>query len=109
MRIEAMALLRRVGPVHPIAVKQSRTRARHIAVPDAFGVFRQGDAFEFAPAVLVEETELDALRVRGEKGEIWAAPVDLRAQRIRAARFYPCRHAGLIRWWARGRSPRGAA
>ena len=105
VRIEAMAFQRRIRSMHTIAVKQSRIGAGHVAVPDAFGILGQGDAFELASAMLVEETELDALRMRGEQREIRAPRIDLGAKRIRAARLNPCRHLRLIRSWARGRWP----
>src|SRR6185437_13407595 len=104
MRVEAMAFMRRIRSVHAITVEQSRISARQIAVPDAFRIFGQGDALELASAMLVEETELDTLRMCGEEREIRATRIDLRAKRIRSARLNPCRHPRLTRWWGPGRS-----
>ena len=48
VRIEAMALLRLVRPVHAVAVDRAGPRVRQIAVPDLVGVLGQLDAFELA-------------------------------------------------------------
>ncbi len=100
MRIEAVAFQRRIRSVHAIAIEHSRIGAGQIAVPNSVGIFGQSDALELTPAVLVEETQLDAFGMRGEEREIRATRIDLRAKRIRAARLNPRRHPRLIRWWA---------
>ena len=102
--IEAMAGGGLVGPVHPIAVDRARPRIGQIAVPDFVGVLRQGDAFDLAPAALLEQAELDLAGVGREQREVDAEPVPYRAEGIgqafRQARTADGRrgHARLLRW-----------
>ena len=83
VRIEAMALLRRVFPVHPIAIYGAGPRIRQITVPNLVGVLRQRDALELALAAGIEQAQLDASRVRGEQREVDTETVPRRAQRVR--------------------------
>ena len=59
IRVEAVAVLGLVGPMHAIAVDGARAVRRQIAVPDFVGVFRKFDALEFSFAAVVEQAELD--------------------------------------------------
>src|ERR1700722_5641125 len=73
--VEAVAVFGLIGPVHAIAVELSGRDVVQITVPDVFTSFRQFDAFQFAPALAVEQAELDLLRVGGEQREIGAPAV----------------------------------
>ncbi|MFT3847446.1 MAG: hypothetical protein QM739_01850 [Propionivibrio sp.] len=119
VRVEAMALLRAVRAMHPVAVKQAVPFARQVAMPDEIGLLRHGDAFDLASAVQVEQAELDLGRVLGEEREIDALSVPRRAKRIRFARPDPARgvdcwfvhRKNRIGWFAsntRRRAERGA-
>ena len=99
VRIEAVARFRRVGPVHAIAVELARRDVGEIDVPDVLGALRQRDALDFASAVAVEQAKLDLGGVGGEQGEVGAAAVPIRAQRIgRASRNVPVRPQERGRW-----------
>src|SRR5690606_11469687 len=82
VRIEAMALLGGVWTVDAVAVKLSGRDIAEVAVPYVFGSFGQSDAFEFAPALLVEQAKLDLHRVGGEQREVNAAPIPRRPEPI---------------------------
>jgi hypothetical protein len=84
--IEAVALLRRVGPVHTVAIERAGTDSRQIAVPDLVGIFGKRDPVDLAPALGVEQAKLDPLGMGGEDREIGARAVPPRAQRARIAR-----------------------
>src|SRR6185437_2235223 len=98
MRIEAVALQRGVRSMHAIAIEHSRIGAGQIAVPDAFGIFGQGNTLELTPPVLVEKAKLNALGIRREQREIRAARIDVWAKGIGAPLLDPRRHPRLIRW-----------
>ena len=51
-------------------------------MPDLVGVFGQHDALELALAGRIEETQLDACRMRREQREVHAEPVPRRAERL---------------------------
>ena len=80
--VEAMAVLRLVGPVGAIAVDQAGARIGHVAVPDLVGAFRQLEAHDLAPARRIEDAELDLGGMGGEHREVGAEPVPGGAQRI---------------------------
>ncbi len=73
------AALRRPGPVHPKAVALPRLHVGQIAVPAERRSLGQVDA-HFG-ALVVEETQLDALRGFGEHREVRADSVEGRAER----------------------------
>ena len=83
VRIEAVAVLRLVRPVHAVAVELARRDVGQIAVPDIVGALRQRDALELARALAVEQAELDLRRIGGEQREVGAAAVPGRAERMR--------------------------
>ena len=62
VRIETKAPLRIIGAVHAIAVELARYDVVEIAVPDILGPLGQRDALELAPALAVEQAELDLCR-----------------------------------------------
>src|SRR6202034_4871057 len=75
VRIETVALLGRIGTVNAIAVKLAGRDVIQIAMPDVFGALGQFDALDLAPALAVEQTELDLLRIGGEQREVGPASV----------------------------------
>ena len=83
MRIEAVAVLRLIRAVHPVAVELARTGIRQIAVKDMIGTARQPDAVRLAASGGIVEAEVDLCRVLGEQGEIHPASVPRRPQRKR--------------------------
>ena len=83
VRIEAVALVRLVGSMHAIAVDCSRRDPGQIAMPDLIGVFRQVDADGLTLALLVEQADLDSVRMRREQREIDPFAVPCRAERMR--------------------------
>ena len=78
-RVEAVALLRRPRPVHPIAVPLTGPDPGDVAVPVVRRPLGQLDAG--LAALVVEQAELDPLRVLREEGEVRSAPVPRRPQR----------------------------
>ena len=68
--VEAVAVLGLVGAVNAIAVELAGRYVVEIAVPDVFGALGQFDALEFAPALAVEQAQLDLLRIGGEQREV---------------------------------------
>jgi len=66
VRIEAIAFLRIVRAVHPIAIELAGRDVAEIAMPDVFGTFGEGNSLQFAPALAVEQAELDLCRRGGE-------------------------------------------
>lgn len=86
MRIEAVAFLRIVRPVHTVPIQQSGARFGQIAVPNLVRILGQRDLFEFAPPARVEGAQFDLLGMRREEREVDAASVPCRAERIGAAR-----------------------
>ena len=57
--VEAVAVLRRIGPVDAIAIELAGRDVVEIAVPDVLGAFRQLDPLELAAALTVEQAKLD--------------------------------------------------
>ncbi len=96
VRVEAVALPGRVGPVYPVAVKVSRPHVRQIAVPDLMRVFGQGNAGRLAPSLRVEQAEFHLLRVGREQGEVHAGAVPGGAQRVRQPRLNPVGHVRVF-------------
>ena len=85
--IEAVARVRRVGPVHAVAVELARPHVGQVAVPDHVGLLGQRDRQRFDFGVgRIEQAELDSRRMLGEQREVDADAVPGRAQRIRRAR-----------------------
>ena len=82
--VEAVSALGCVGAVHAQAVALARADAGEVAVPVEGRPLRQLDAL-FA-VVVVEQAELDPLRMLGEDREVRAAAVPSRTQRERTAR-----------------------
>ena len=84
-----MAFRRLVRAVHPIAVQRSgAAEARgQETVPDAAGLSRQGESRDFAAARGIEEAQLYAGRIGGERREIDAAPGPAGAERLGGARL----------------------
>ena len=81
VRVEAVAVLRVVGAVDAVAVELPGPHVGQIAVPDLVGVFGQRDAVGLAPALLVEEAQLDLGGIGGEQREIDAAAIPRRPAR----------------------------
>jgi hypothetical protein len=86
VRIEAVPLLRLVGPVHAIAVELAGAQLRQVAVPDEIGALAQRDALHLALAGLLEQAQLDLLGVAREQREIHPFAVPGRAERMRGTR-----------------------
>ncbi|MEJ1968718.1 MAG: hypothetical protein WDN03_08850 [Rhizomicrobium sp.] len=59
-------------------------------MPDVAGARRQGHAVGFALTVAVEQAKLDRLGVCREQREVYACPVERRAQRFGPALFQHC-------------------
>ena len=59
VRIETVAALGIVRPVHAIAVQQARTCLRKVDMPVVVGALAQLDALDFVPAGTVEQAQLD--------------------------------------------------
>ncbi len=76
VRIEAVPLLGRVGPVDAKAVELAGPEASDVAVIDLVGVFGQLDPHRLADAVAVEEADLDGLGILREDCEIDAIAVE---------------------------------
>jgi hypothetical protein len=70
VRIEAKSALGLVEPVHPVTVELPRPDVGKISVPHILGALRQCDARLLAPAVAVEQAQLDLLGIGGEQCEI---------------------------------------
>ncbi len=85
VRIEAMALLRRIGPVGAQAIDEAGADVGQEAVKDAIVRAVQGIARDLALASGVEDAEFDPLGMLGEDGEVHATIAGLRAQRFVAA------------------------
>src|SRR4029079_14371157 len=82
-RVEALAGLGLVRPLHAGAVARARADARQVAVPVEDRALGQLDR-RFLAAV-VEETKLDALGGLREEREVRAVPVPCRPERERLA------------------------
>src|ERR1700685_455339 len=73
--VETVAVLRCIGAVNAVAVKLAGRDVVQITMPDVLGALGQFDAFDLAPALAVEKTELDLLRIGGEQREVGPASV----------------------------------
>ena len=93
--VEAMAGARVVGPVDAVAVALAGADARQVDVPVERGAL--GDLDPLLDVVVVEQAQLDPLRVLGEQGEVGPVPVPARAQRERPARPDVSHRAHVIR------------
>ncbi len=80
VRIEAVALFGRIGPVDAIAVELSGRDVVEIAMPDVLGTLRHFDALELAATLTVEQAQLDLLGIGREQREIGAASVPAGAE-----------------------------
>ena len=85
VRIEAVTLLRLVGPVDAEAVELSGLHVREIAVEHLIGIFGKLDPVRLLGAGRVEEAQLDLGGVGREQGEIGAPTVPERSARMRGA------------------------
>jgi len=81
--VEAVALLRLVGAVHPVAVGLAGARLGQVAVPHAIGAVAQRNALQLLAAAIVEKAQLDLLGVLREESEVDALPVPGGAARVR--------------------------
>jgi hypothetical protein len=72
VRVEAVAVQRRVGAVDPIAIDRAGARARQQPVPDLVGPRDQIVPCDFLPPLGIEQAQLDPLRMRGKQCEIHA-------------------------------------
>src|SRR5687768_8384032 len=84
MRIETAAVLGLVRPVDAIAIELPGHGLVAIHVPDVFGALRQGNALQLAPALAVEQAQLDLFGISREQREIHAAAVPCRTERMRS-------------------------
>src|SRR5258708_3525032 len=82
VRIEAKAAFRFIRAVHPVAVDMARHDVVEIAVPDVLGPLGERNPFKLAPALAVEQTKLDFLRICGKQREIGSAPVPTGSERV---------------------------
>src|SRR3569833_716552 len=87
-----MALLGRIRSVDAITVAQAGPGFGQVAVPNLVGFFRYFDALDFAPALIVEQAQLDFLCAFREQREIDTFAVPVGAKRIGAARPYSSKH-----------------
>ncbi len=91
--VEAMPLVRDVGPAHPVSVELAGSDTRDVAMPLERGLMTQLD-LGLRP-VLIEQAQHDRLGVLGEQREVRAAPVPGRTEGKRIA--WPDVHAGTRR------------
>src|SRR5262249_53893309 len=82
VRIEPVTLLRRIEAMHAIAVAPASRDAGDIAVPEIACAFGKREPRDFLRSGVVEEAELDLLRMRGEEHEIRAVGVRGNAKRF---------------------------
>ena len=80
--IEAVARLRLVGAMHPVAIECSGMHIRQIAVKHLVGIFGQFDAGRFGLSRGIEEADFDLRGVRGEQREIAPVTVPVHTARI---------------------------
>jgi hypothetical protein len=77
--IETMAFQRFVGTGHAIPVELPGLHVGQIGVPDQVRILRHDKARDLTRSVVIEETELDFLRVFGKEGKVDTATVPARA------------------------------
>ena len=116
-RVEAVPVMRRIGPVHAVAVALAGARIGQVAVPDELAAL--GEAHALLVSGLVEEAQVDGGRVLAEEREVHPRAVPGRAERIRLAPPDPHGHVersalgmgavGLTERGYRPRSIRGRA
>jgi len=68
--VEAVAVFRLVGAVHPVAIDQAGVSVGEVAMVDLIGVFGQLYALDFLLAGGVEQAQLDLGGVGREEGEV---------------------------------------
>ena len=85
VRVEAVPGLGRVGAMGAQAVELAGAQVGEVAVPDLVGELRQRDAVGLAPALGVEQAELDPAGVGGEDRDVDAGAVPGGAERERQA------------------------
>ena len=83
VRIEAQSALGVIWTMNPVTVELSGGDVVETAVPDILGALGQRDALDLAPAMAVEQAELDSFRVGREQREIRSAPVPGGPQGVR--------------------------
>ncbi len=105
-RVEAVAVAGVVRPVDAVAVALARSDARHVAVPVEGRALGQLDPCLDVP--LVEQAELDPLRVLREDREVRAAAVPRRSEWERPARPDGHRASGTSQTTPSGGSVTGA-
>ncbi len=91
--VEAVALLRPVGAMHPVTVQQIGPGFRQIGVPDSAGALAQRDLCDLVLALGVEQAQHHLFGVLRKQSEVDALSVPGRPKRIRPAR--PDGHGGL--------------
>ena len=96
VRVEAMPLLRRPPPVDAVAVPLPRPDPRQVAVPVERGAL--GERVTRLTVGLVEEAELDLLRVLAEEREVRSLPVPPRPQWERLARPHSHESSSTVGW-----------
>jgi hypothetical protein len=64
MGVEAEPAFGLIAAVNAVTIELSRPDIVQVAVPDILSSLRQGDAFDFAAAVAIEEAELDLRCIR---------------------------------------------
>ena len=80
VRVEAMALRGLPRAMRTQPVDQPRPGAGEVAMPDVVAARRQREPAQFMRASVVEQAQLDALRVRREDGDVDALAIPVRAE-----------------------------
>ena len=93
-RVEAMAGGRLPRPADPVAVALSRADAGEVDVPVVRGPL--GDVDALLAALVVEQAELDAVRVLAEEGEVRPVAVPGRAEGKRPSGPHCATHRGTL-------------
>src|ERR1700749_1720728 len=83
IRVKPLASFRSVGSVGAVAVQLSGTHLRQITVPHHVSLLRQRHPRGLTLAQIVEQTQLNLVRVLGVQGEVHAFPIPGCAQWIR--------------------------
>ena len=84
-RVEAVPGGRVPRAEHPVRVELARQQAVQITVEDVVGPAGQADRARFVPRARLEQAEIDPGRILREEGEVYAAAVEMRAERRRQA------------------------
>ena len=77
-----MARLGLIGAMGAVAIEQTRTDIRQIAVPDLVRALGQGIAPQFALALGIEQAEFDPVGIGRIDGEINPFAIEGRPQRM---------------------------